>query len=168
MFRCDRNSQNLAYLFHGSSSFWPIPPHAHPVPVITIKKTFRNYYVVIYLVAEIYWFTETDFYKYMDGQIPWREMDEGSGMQGTEPLWEMANPPSSVYSKPGWPFNKDSFFKTRIPTEDLSQYFSESFLSLANVQQKIEEYSNTYGGYWTLVDTRRLYYKAGEEGAVLV
>ena len=32
----------------------------------------------------------------------------------------------------------------------------------------VENYSNAYGGYWTLVDTRRLYYKAGEEGAVLV
>lgn len=117
-------------------------------------------------MAEIDWFTETDFYKYMDGQIAWGDSST-LALQG-QPLWEMANPPSSVYEKPGWPFNKDSFFKTKIPTKNLSQYFSERFLSLENVRQTIENYSNAYGGYWTLVDTRRLYYKAGEEGAVLV
>lgn len=115
-------------------------------------------------MAEIQWFTETNFYKYMDGQLTWDE----TGIQSSQPLWEMANPPSSVYTKPGWPFNKDSFFKTKIPTENLSQYFSERFLSLDNVRQTIENYSNNYGGHWTLVDTRRIYYKAGEEGAVLV
>lgn len=102
----------------------------------------------------------------MDGQIAWGDSST-LALQG-QPLWEMANPPSSVYEKPGWPFNKDSFFKTKIPTKNLSQYFSERFLSLENVRQTIENYSNAYGGYWTLVDTRRLYYKAGEEGAVLV
>lgn len=132
--------------------------------MIVIKKTFRDYYITIYLVAEIQWFTETRFYKYMDGQITWDETDIGG-----QPLWEMANPPSSVYEKPGWPFNKDSFFKTKIPTENLSQYFSERFLSLKDVRNKITKYSNNYGrGYWTLVDTRRIYYKAGEKGAVLV
>lgn len=115
-------------------------------------------------MAEIQWFTETNFYKYMDGQLTWDE----TGIKSSQPLWEMSNPPSSVYQKPGWPFNKESFFKTRIATENLSQYFSERFLNLPNVQQTIENYSDSYGGYWTLVDTRRLYYKAGEAGAVLV
>lgn len=119
-------------------------------------------------MAEIQWFTETAFYKYMDGQLTWQEAVIEGGIQSSQPLWEMANPPSSVYTKPGWPFNKDSFFKTKIPTENLSQYFSERFLSLDNVRQTIENYSNSYGGYWTLVDTRRIYYKAGEEGAVLI
>lgn len=100
----------------------------------------------------------------MDGQLTWDE----TGIKSSQPLWEMSNPPSSVYQKPGWPFNKESFFKTRIATENLSQYFSERFLNLPNVQQTIENYSDSYGGYWTLVDTRRLYYKAGEAGAVLV